>query len=171
MRKQHARDKANRLQLFPLPRPTSTILALRLMDLARAWSEEALRKCASFARQEFLNCCLEWCFAVTIVLPWPASCQKGASGFHCEALGVKAGAHLAPVKRHRDRRVRSHARGERRHCRRHAIVAQVIEEDLSGTQASSTCLADSGPAILDHGRAHGLRKGLGLDPSQARPFL
>ena len=61
--------------------------------------------------QKLLNRRLERYFAVTVVLPWDPSCQKGGSGFHREALGLKAGAHLAPVQRHRDRRADPHARG------------------------------------------------------------
>ena len=63
--------------------------------------------------QELLDRRLERNFAVTVVLPWLASCQQGGSGFHREALGIKARAHLAPVQRHRDRSRPARMRGER----------------------------------------------------------
>ena len=110
-----------------------------------------LKNCASFEDQELLDRCFERHFTVTVVMPRLAFCQQCGSGFHREALGLEAGAHLAPVEWHRDRRAWSHARGERSHGRRHAIVAEVIEEDLSGTKLLRHVQQIALRAVLRHG--------------------
>src|SRR5579883_2926216 len=73
-----------------------------------------------------------------------------------EALGIEPGLHLAPFEGHRQRGAGPRARGERRDGRRSAVVAEIVEEDL-------TCAL-----LLGHVEEEAV--GLGIDQATAHFF-
>ena len=84
-----------------------------------------------FACNKLADRRLKRTLGIAIVHPGFALCEKRGHGLDREAHRIEAVAHLVPVHRHRDGRARPCSRRQRRDGGRHAVIAEIVEEDAA----------------------------------------
>src|SRR5262249_8835993 len=145
----------------------------RAYDPFRPWSRSTKPSTKAFARglnsslapNQLPDRRLERTFRCAIIAPRLALAQQGPRGRDREPRGVETVAHLAPTYRHRYRCTRTPARRQRSNGRRHAVVAQEVEENaplpLPLRHADQVAVG----AVGGHAGADGLGERLGLLPA------
>src|SRR5207302_5832169 len=81
------------------------------------------------------------------------------------SLGVEIALYLRPGQRHRDGGTLACPRRQRRNSRRHTIVAEIVEEDLSRTLFLRHVEQEALRIVIRHPLTNTLRECLGLFPT------
>ena len=119
---------------------------------------------------QLLDRALERALSVAVLPPRGALRQERGRRPNGEALGVEIGFDLRPGDRHRHCRAGPRAGRERRYGRRHAIVAQIVEEDPAISQALAHLNQIKAWIIARHLQADVVGEALGLRPGQRAAF-